>query len=348
MLRSDEEVNPMRTLIIVVVLLFVAVAAGASFVVGGGAQQPGATLDYACDTTRIPANVDTLVRCRAVVTNTGQERLSDVRLQFEPAPGVPSPDRWYFFGARLDGAPFEVDRGQIVYDIGRAEPGERFTLDLDIILRVSAPSGAVVSLWLAPDGTRLTQQLVVIEPDEAPPSVTIDLQLEQSLEDPHLYVGALQFSSEEYTIDSFTADIALSPGLSIPDGLARTEPLLGEEVFGGKFHLRLVTLDPPATPPATVGVPVEVYAGDPCQGGSLALVGYVHAPDGPVARPSLVTELPVDPDCFGGDLPGGVTSLGQGGFAPEQQDVEAAVALIAMLAGILGFATVGLAIFVVR
>jgi hypothetical protein len=43
-----------------------------------------------------------------------------------------------------------------------------------------------------------------------------------------------------------------------------------------------------------------------------------------------------------------VTSLGQGGFGPPAEQVEPALTLAAMLAGIVGFATIGLAIFLVR
>jgi hypothetical protein len=45
---------------------------------------------------------------------------------------------------------------------------------------------------------------------------------------------------------------------------------------------------------------------------------------------------------------GGPSALPAGGFGPPAEQVEPALTLAAMLAGILGFATIGLAIFLVR
>jgi len=335
----------MRTLLIIVMLVGVAAIAAASFVLDGGAQQPGATLEYTCDPPRVPANVDTLVRCRAVAVAPTDTPLNNVRLSFELAPPVPPPARWYFFGARLglDGVPFEVDPGQTVYDLGEMAPGERTTLDLDIVLRVSAPSGALVVL--SAGEVRLAQELVVIEPDDAPPPVTIELQLAQNTTDLRRFQALLMVNDADRAIDTFTADIGLPAGMSIPDAYARQQPLLGEEVFGEKFHLTTVLNDPPSPAGADVSIGFEIVTDERCQAGTLALVGYIHAPTGEVARPALLTELPEDPECYSADE---VTSLGQGGFGPAQQDVEASVPLVAMLAGILGAAAVGVAIFVVR
>ncbi|MEX2227049.1 MAG: hypothetical protein WEB52_11440 [Dehalococcoidia bacterium] len=344
----------MRTLLIVLALAGTAVAAGASFVLQAGAQEQAATLEYTCDPPRAPSGVDTLLRCRAVATNTGSDPLRDVRFNFEPAANLPPPDRFYFFGGRLDGAPFDVDGGQIVYTIGDLAPGEERVLDLDVIVRVpQQPSGAVARLFLPGDGRELARQLVVIEPDDAPPPVTMRLQLSQNTDDPRRFQALLTANDAAREIDTFTADIALFDHMSIPDAYARVEPLLGEEVFGEKFHLTTLHNDPPSPAAVDVSIAFEVSLQEACQGGSLAIVGYIHAPTGEVSRPALLAELPVPDVCLtpGVDAagePGAVMSLGQGGFGPPREQVEPLITLVAMLAAILGFAVVGVGIFVVR
>jgi hypothetical protein len=331
----------MRTLIIVLVLTTLAVAAGLSFVLQAGAQEPPATLEYTCDPPHIPASTETLIRCRAVVTNTGGEVLTHLRLNFAPAASVPSPDLWYFFGGRLDGQPLKVDRGQLMYDLGTLASGEERALDLDVILRVSAPSGAVVSIFNA-SGKALAQELVVIEPDDVPaPVMSVDLQ--RNPDYPGRYSAVLTVRDPLRAVDTFTADIDLADGMSIPDKYRRLHPLLGEEIFGDKFHLDTLTLVHPVAPGEDVSTPFDIVLDDPCRGGTLAIVGYLHAPDGVVARPALVDDLPVWSSCSGA-----VTSLGQGGFGPPAEHLEPALTLAAMLAGVLGFATIGLAIFLVR
>jgi hypothetical protein len=339
----------MRTLVIVLVLTGIALAAGASFIMRAGAQQPTATLSYACDPASVTPGVDTLRRCHARATNTGSVPLTGVRLTFAGANNVPIPARYYFFGARLDGVPFDVQGGDIDFPIGDIAPGEQRTLDLDVIVRVGEPSGAIARLYLAgDDGAGLAQQLVTIEPDaSAPPGAALRVRMTPVPGDPRRYEALLTVTSPQ-AFDDFTADVGAWEGITVDRAFWRQERMLGEDVFGtNKFHLTLARFDPPNPPGAEQSIAFEIDTAYPCGGGLIAVVGYLHAPDGQVARPALLAELPVPEGCAdaGGTA---VTSLGRGGFGPEQPQLGSLASLVAMIAGIAGCATVALGIYVVR
>lgn len=335
----------MRTVIIVLVLAGVAVAAGASFVMRAGAQVPTATLSYDCQPLSVSPGVDAFVRCRAVATNTGSGPLAGVRLQFVPASNLPIPARYYFFGARLDGVPFDVEGGDIEYEIGTIAPGQQRTLDLDVIVRTTEPSGALARLYLSGDGAELAQQLVVIESSAPSPGATLDIQVRPLPGDGRRYTALLTVTSSA-AFDEFTADIGTWEGITVPHAFWRDERMLGEDVFGtNKFHLALARFDPPNPPGAEASIAFEIDTAQPCSGGVLAAVGYLHAPDGQVARPALLAELPVPDACYAA---GAVTSLGQGGSGPGQPRLESLASLAAMIAGIAGCAAIALGIYIVR
>jgi hypothetical protein len=317
----------MKTFLIVAVLVAVALAAASSFFVRAGAQQPRATLDAACDPAALPADTDGLVRCRFVAANTGREPLAGVRFAFVPTDAVPPPARYYFFAARLDGVVLDSGPADLDYPIGDIAPGQERVLEIDAIVRVIQPGGAMALLHTGAGGANLAQELVLIDPG-APPGVSMRLQLSQNTEDPRRYQALLTVNDPAREIDTFTADIGATSPVTLPEAFVRQEPLLGEEVFGDKLHLLVVRNDTAAPAGSDVAIGFEILVDDPCRSATLAVVGYVHAPDGTIARPALLDELPIPSSCF---EPGAVTSLGQGGSGPDATAADPAMALIAVL-----------------
>jgi hypothetical protein len=279
--------------------------------------------------------------------------LRRVQFGFGAATSLPIPSRYYFFGARLDGTPLAVQAYQIDYALGDMAPGEERTLDLDIIVRVGERSGAVARVYSGEDGRELTQQGIVIEPTDARPEVDVRLDLEPLPGAEVGHVARLVVMDASREVDTLSASVALEGELTIPVAYARQEQFLGEDVFGEKFRL-LVARFTPTSPPSTVERTIEFEVRDAgCGGGMIALVAYVHRTDGSVARPALLADVPFDEtlatheSCVAVSVDG-VRSLGQGGFGPDRTTVEATVSLVAMLMGLVGFAAVGLGIYVVR
>lgn len=334
----------MRSFLIVAALVLVGLAAAASLFVRVDAQEPRATLDYSCDTTRVPSGVDTLLRCRAVARNQSSDVLEDVWFGFGGAGNVPPPDRYYFFAARLDGRVQEPSPGDITYSLGDIAPGVERVLELDVIVRVTQPSGALARLY-AGDGTATAydEEAVVIEPDDAAPDVTIRMDLSQPSGDPRRSYALLTVKDSGRATDTFTADLDLAEHMSVPAAYERKVPFLGQEVFGEKFHLTTVLSDPAVAAGVEQSIAFELALDEACQGGTIGVVGYVHSPDGTVQRPALLVDLPTDDSCIGGTN-GDVTTLARGGFGPSGDaygigDLAAAllllgVSLLAAAAGV--------------
>jgi hypothetical protein len=265
----------------------------------------------------VPAGVDTLLRCRAVARNQSPDTLRDVGFGFAPAGNVPPPARYWFFAARLDGVVQDTGPGDITYQMGDIPPGGERVLELDVIVRVTEPSGAVA--FLSPDfgGSTYAQEAVIIEPDDAPPDVSMRLDVSQPSGDPRRYSALLTVRDSQRETDTFTADLGIDDHVSISDAYAREVPFRGEEVWGDKFHLTTVLSDPPVPAGVDQSIAFEMVLDEPCQGGTIGVVGYTHSPDGAVHRPALIVDLPSDETCFGG---GGddadVTTLARGGFGP--------------------------------
>lgn len=300
----------MRTLLIVVMLMVVALAAGASFFVRAGAQEPQASLDYVCDPQSVPEGVDTLLRCRVVATNTGTVPLPDVWFGFVPAPDVAIPDRYYFFAARLDGIPLDINSGQINYDLGAIPPGGERVLELDVIVRVTQPSGALAQLYSLESGYEFAQQTLIIEPSDDPAPVEMRMEAHYGAAGEGTYRSSLAVSGS-VEVTEFTADLGLYENMSIPAVYARQERMQGEDVFGEKFHLPIVRT---AAPTTTSDIPFDVQVEPACSGGTVAAVGYVRAADGTVYRPALLFDLSVPETCYES---GDVTGLARGGFGPQ-------------------------------
>ncbi len=131
----------MRTLVFVLGLLLLILAAGGSFVVR--AQGAGsATLDGRCAPQSAPAGVDTLMQCTFTARNSGETVLPNARLFFQPAANLAIPDAYYFFRASRDGVDLGATENALDYAFGDLAPGASSTLDIDVIVRSTHPSGA--------------------------------------------------------------------------------------------------------------------------------------------------------------------------------------------------------------
>ena len=339
----------MRTLIIVLVLITLAAAAGLSFVLQAGAQDSGnAALEVSCTPQPVPANVDTLISCRFVARNNGPVPYPDARIDLVPASALPIPDRYLFFSASLDGVPFEVGTSQTSFALGEIGTREQRTLVLDVVVRSSRSSGAEAVLV---DGSAGEVARAIISSDYSggAPAVQLSATVTQSPDDPHVQRYLIAVSSDVERITYITAEVALPQGYSIPAEFLR--PIFAAGPTPGRVPLTIAEIEPYLPPGDEEIFMFDVRADEGCFGGQMGIVFEMRNDAGSTFRPALIEDIPYVEACAAAavsDGIGGASALPQGGFGPPAEHVEPALTLAAMLAGILGFATIGLAIFLVR
>jgi hypothetical protein len=332
----------MRTLVIVSVLVAVALAALASFVVRGGAQEPegvSAEMGGGCDGSRVTRGTDSVVTCLISAINTGGERIEAPRLVFVPAPNVPIPERYFFFSETLDGETKPTTGADTVYEFNPIDPGQSSRIEFEIIVNASGTFGAEIQLADETHGL-LDRQTFVITPPESAVSTRLRVVRDDS--------DSLSAASAAFRIEFADSEVGTIPHASVeahPGASARVSDT--DRGTRGPTGRWLFEVDDIVTPGGfSVSFSTESTDGE-CLYATPAAVARITIAGDPLTLAALA---PPPSGCGGTSSFGasGVMSLGQGGFGPERTAVESSLALLAMLAGALGFAAVGVGIYVVR
>jgi hypothetical protein len=331
-----------KTLLIIVVLLGVAVAAGASFVVGGGAQEgeaASAELGGGCRARHdyIPAGEDAIIGCTFTATNTGGTSLASPEIYFVPSSAVAPPERYFFFRYMLDGVERPTTGTGTTYEFNTITPGKSSRIELEIIVRASQPFGADVLLGANGALDRMT---VANEVHEA-----LGTAAGQQMFGFHrlLLAGGpvrASFDSILVNVNSariLEASVELHPGAGATLREGPWEPVDGSARFTHVFG------DMAWRTAVNVVAHIESTDSD-CLYAAPAAIASIQFEDGTVRVPAL-SDLPMS---CGSTMGYEGVALPAGGNGGYRERVEPVLTLVAMLAGIVGFATIGMAVFLVR